>query len=1573
MRWIKLCVAMVLFLLVFACGVVYYLFYTTPGAQFIVGAISRLTPVKIGATDLRGHLAHQVIVSGLRIRLHKITITADTLIMSCLPSGLAMGRLDIGKLDGEDVKIVNAGPEKHEPVSFVPPHASRFVAALRVRIREFKIEGLSYGRTQNGLSPINRIKGRAEWRHGTLSIRNLLIGAPAGQISGRVDVGFYRPLLVSELWIAARKDWTSLNRLLIRSNLKPVFARTAMTGTINAWAYRDDESRVALEARLFASRHTLDIRTLSITRPGEEGSIKMNGRIATDKATSFTAEARMDRFALVGSAPADGVLTGSLNVAGAADAYSGRFMFSNAAKGWRAFRIDGHLTGDRRQAIAEIPKGGWLDGSIAATMTINWEKDVQMEGSLKVRGLKTGLVDKTWQGIINSDASFRLNRSASGETTAALDARLLDSTFRQRAVKGLVEAAYEKNTLRIADLTLKGKGFDIFARGSLAGRINFSADVQDLSSIVPGAKGVFEGEGWVHYLKGDLAMSLSTTGRMIQYKRLRIGRMAAAASIDRTGAKDSRIEANGQSISYAGADISSLRATIRGKTSAHEAHLRVIGPGSQMQTAAAGSYEKGIWKGSLKELKGSDKEHGGWLLENPVSLVFSRKEVYIAPFLLQGARGESISGAVDLRLKPTNGFIKAEWHNLDLSRLDPILPVSVHMRTGGHAFLQWTKGTLDRLNGETASQGGQLIYRGCPFGVSQAQGAVEWTMKGLKAMGQAGFTEGGTLSSDISSTLRPRLGLPEQGRFGTVWRGFRLIALNPFLPASTRLDGVASGRVEGRFLPKKTFVLDAFRSQIWQALLTQRKAGETYNIAIPEALAEGGWSERNLNGRLRLNAGTTGSMDADFVLPIPASLPFEAVSTGPVSLNVKGQVRDMRPIEMLFPESVQKSEGRMDLSASATGTWGRPVLGASLALQDAGVYLPSQKIKVQGAWASGRLSWSGQGLSATLDCRLNEEGLVQARAVSTEAPRMGLPETANLSARWKSLSLGLMNPLLPARMQLSGQTAGSTEGKLLPGRKISAVIDTKVGQGDLSWRTERGLARAAFKRVSLQATWSGEEMRGMVDLELVNQGQVQGSFLLPIPARIPIQAVRNAPLTVRLDGQVREEGMLSAVFPGLVQETKGSMTINAQAAGTLEQPRFTGVARLSNAGAYLPTAGITIKAVRAHVVLSENSLSVQEFHAESGPGRIDGSGVVSLKGGEIEKFTGQLAGERFQAVHLPDLRLLVSPSLRINGTSKLAFVDGEIDVPQLLVYGPPTENVVRASPDVVIVGAKEKQKRKLPLELQVRVRVVLGDDVRIKMQGIDAKLDGAVLLNAKDVEDISGTGEIKIVKGQYRAYGVELQVARGKMIFSGPLEKGGLDILAIRKIEGVVKSTQIQDRLIGTAATRTPRPPGIQPGPPAATSTETQIVGVQVTGALQKPRISLYSNPPLSDSDTLSYLVLGRPVSGSAAQASLLFGAAESLLGGQGGSLQEQIKKTLGLETLEIGTETVATEQGQVEQTMVRVGRYLAPNLYIGFGRSLFSDEYVVTARYNLSKRWEIQTRTGTQTGGDIYYKVEFE
>jgi translocation and assembly module TamB len=59
---------------------------------------------------------------------------------------------------------------------------------------------------------------------------------------------------------------------------------------------------------------------------------------------------------------------------------------------------------------------------------------------------------------------------------------------------------------------------------------------------------------------------------------------------------------------------------------------------------------------------------------------------------------------------------------------------------------------------------------------------------------------------------------------------------------------------------------------------------------------------------------------------------------------------------------------------------------------------------------------------------------------------------------------------------------------------------------------------------------------------------------------------------------------------------------------------------------------------------------------------------------------------------------------------------------------------------------------------------------------------------------------------------------------------------------------------------------------------------------------------------------------------------------------------------------------------MITVGKYLNPKLYLSFGQALFDNASETRLRYTISPRWELETKTtGEKSGGDIYYKIEFD
>jgi len=251
----------------------------------------------------------------------------------------------------------------------------------------------------------------------------------------------------------------------------------------------------------------------------------------------------------------------------------------------------------------------------------------------------------------------------------------------------------------------------------------------------------------------------------------------------------------------------------------------------------------------------------------------------------------------------------------------------------------------------------------------------------------------------------------------------------------------------------------------------------------------------------------------------------------------------------------------------------------------------------------------------------------------------------------------------------------------------------------------------------------------------------------------------------------------------------------------------------------------------------------------------------------------------------------------------------------------------------VVVDREKPSQRQPKMQHDIDLRLILGDRVLLNTAGIDARLEGDLRLQSNSKQELAANGEIRVAKGKYASYGVSLDISRGNLYFTGgPLEQPALDILALRTA-GEVKA------------------------------------GVKVTGTPQAPVVQLYSEPAMADTDILSYIVLGHPIGADSSQSGMLLTAAGALLSqGESVTLQEKLKNRLGLDVLDI-----SAGNGDVNSSIITTGKYLSPDLYISLGYSLFSNTNEFKVRYSLTPDWEIESSIGTESGVDMFYKIEIE
>jgi translocation and assembly module TamB len=193
-------------------------------------------------------------------------------------------------------------------------------------------------------------------------------------------------------------------------------------------------------------------------------------------------------------------------------------------------------------------------------------------------------------------------------------------------------------------------------------------------------------------------------------------------------------------------------------------------------------------------------------------------------------------------------------------------------------------------------------------------------------------------------------------------------------------------------------------------------------------------------------------------------------------------------------------------------------------------------------------------------------------------------------------------------------------------------------------------------------------------------------------------------------------------------------------------------------------------------------------------------------------------------------------------------------------------------------------------------------------------------------------GQIHLVNGEYQAYGQNLIIDQGTLNFIGPIENPALNIRAIR--------------------------PHL-----------TRTVGVQITGTANAPVVQLVSDPPLSDSDALSWLVLGHGLSAATeGDASILVGVASSLFGrGEAAKIQGILASKLGLEEIDVKSGDT------LEGTVLSLGKRLSSRLYVYYEQSIATVSNIVRLRYDLTPRWSIETSAGDESAIDVFYNMTFD
>lgn len=532
-----------------------------------------------------------------------------------------------------------------------------------------------------------------------------------------------------------------------------------------------------------------------------------------------------------------------------------------------------------------------------------------------------------------------------------------------------------------------------------------------------------------------------------------------------------------------------------------------------------------------------------------------------------------------------------------------------------------------------------------------------------------------------------------------------------------------------------------------------------------------------------------------------------------------------------------------------------------------------------------------------------------------------------------ALPLALGDPFFPPDLDVTGAVDGKVLARADADGRLTADVELAPGPGELLYTTPDGeRASVRYEQATIALDVGPAGLDGRAAVVLTGVGNLSGELRLPDYNAQGLPA-REQALAGRLRADLADLSFLQALAPG-VERTAGRLDADLTFAGTVGGPRATGEARLTGGAAELPAYGLALTEIQLTAASAGDPVVRLTGSARSGPGRVSLEGQASLAPSVETPVRLAIDGQRFQVLGTREARVLVSPDVDLVYGGERIEVAGEVVVPEakIEVRERRERAAVPRSADVVIVGGEAgtpEGRRDLPVH--ARLRVVLGEDIEVRAFGLIAEPSGSLLVIDEPNRPTTAIGEIEIERGFYKAYGQDLTIESGRLVFAGgPLANPAIALRAYRRADDGV------------------------------------VAGLNARGRLQKPEVTLWSEPPMGETEQLSYLLLGRPLErATPAEGSVVANAATSL-GVKGGNLiAKRLAARFGLEEARIET------KGSLEEASLVLGRYLSPRLYVTYGFGLFEPANTLRLRYLLDERWTLQAESGAETSADILYTTE--
>lgn len=536
-------------------------------------------------------------------------------------------------------------------------------------------------------------------------------------------------------------------------------------------------------------------------------------------------------------------------------------------------------------------------------------------------------------------------------------------------------------------------------------------------------------------------------------------------------------------------------------------------------------------------------------------------------------------------------------------------------------------------------------------------------------------------------------------------------------------------------------------------------------------------------------------------------------------------------------------------------------------------------------------------------------------------------ETGEANIAIKQFKFNKLKALIPDTLRLRGEVDATAYAKWDPKKAPEVKVNVDLPKGGFRQRGQKGI-RIGWDQIELIANLANNKLDLNWLVDLTENGALQGKATIP--------DVRKENMTIQGQNTIQpiHLGFLQPVLGDdnkLEAQIQSDLTFN----GPILQPQVNGKLEVVNMNLEGRAFPLDIKDSKVEADFTGYSMLLKsDLMTEDGKLAITGDANWA----DLENWRanlGVLADELYVEIP-PMVRLRTNTDLKLELNPKLAKISGEVNIPYARIkVAQLPESAVSVSSDEVLLDEDLNpvaEDEGLPMLMEMAVAINIGDDVHVSAFGLESNLEGSLKVSQRNNAPFV-LGDINMIDGTYASFGQDLIIQEGKINMNGPVDQPYVTIKAIRNPD----------------------------------STEDDVVaGLYISGPADAPKAEVFSEPSMSQTNALSYLLRGRGVdddTGGNTMATALIGLSLA----KGNQTVGNVGEKIGIEDMQLGT------AGTGDDAQVTVSGYIAPGLQVMYGMGIFDAVGEFTVRYELFKDFYVQAVTGVDSAVDALYQFEFD